>query len=174
MKRLIAAVLTTVAAMALVVLPASSASAHPNDHTVAVSGSMYIHDSDFQGWDDEDVSFHKLVVVSGDAPVATMRFQGCADEVRVVLDVTVVHEAGAGRVNVTTRTRLYEGASCATTDLDQSDTRHLVNVGISAHDKWTTRSDGNYVTVRMTVTHRGCRPVPWDVFPLCSPSPTVP
>ncbi|HLL67698.1 MAG TPA: hypothetical protein VK453_18580 [Micromonosporaceae bacterium] len=154
MKRLMAAVLATVGAVALVVLPAGSASAHPSYHSIGVWGHMNITDADWPDGDDHNyVEFSGGASVSEATPTASLRFEGCSDEVRVVLDVTIVHQPNQPWVTVNTRTRLYEGASCATTDKER-DVRRTYYVGSERlQDSWTVWSGGNMGSTMLNVSH---------------------
>lgn len=82
----------------------------------------------------------------------------------------------SGDLLINTHTRLYEGASCSTTDLDAQSRRSFIVAGIPGNtgsngDKWTVNSDGNKVTVTLVVRndlhcgraggrHAGRRPAP--------------
>lgn len=154
MKRLISAGLVALGAVSLAVVPAGPASAHLGTHTVSISGHMSITDADWPDGDDhKHVDILKSVTLSGAEPSQTVRFTGCADEVRVVLDVAFSHTATGG-LQAATHTRLYEGASCSTTDLDGQSRRTVaLPANASASDLWGVNSDGNKVGVLLQMRH---------------------
>lgn len=157
MKRLISVALATLGAVALAIVPAGPASAHQGAHTVMLVGNMSITDADWPDGDDhKNVDIQQVVTLSAAEQTQTVRFTGCADEVRVVLDVTISHTTLSGDLLINTHTRLYEGASCSTTDLDAQSRRSFIVAGIPGNtgsngDKWTVNSDGNKVTVTLVV-----------------------
>jgi hypothetical protein len=154
-KRLATLVLAMFAA-AVALVPAGTASAHAGFHSVSISGSMTIKDADWPDSDDYAYpSFSRDLTLSATTASASAQFQGCADEVRVVLDVTATHNAtpfGSYDVTISTRTRFYEGSSCSTTDLDADASRSFVVPGWTTRsDQWVVNSDGNSVTILLNV-----------------------
>ncbi|HYN95624.1 MAG TPA: hypothetical protein VES42_17390 [Pilimelia sp.] len=156
MKRMFPLVIAMIGAMVVALAPASPASAHPGFHVIVLEGSMSITDEDWP--DSDDYGFKRFSGVINLPPTATSgsaRFEGCADEVRVVLEVVATHSLSLfadGRVVVTTRTKLYEGASCATTDLELSVARSMtVPAYATKSDNWTVNASGNSSGLVLTV-----------------------
>jgi hypothetical protein len=155
-KRLVTLVLVMLGAVAVALVPAGAASAHAGFHVVSISGSMTIKDADWPDGDDYAYpNFSRDLTLSSTVSSASAQFTGCADEVRIVLDVTATHNPspfGSYDVTISTRTRLYEGSSCSTTDLDASGSRSFVVGGwTTKSDQWVVSSDGNSVSILMSV-----------------------
>jgi hypothetical protein len=156
MKRLVTLAAAIVGAVTIALVPASAASAHSNSHALTINVSMTIKDADWPDADDYAYpSWTRNITLSGTAQSVSTQFQGCADEVRIVLDVTISHNPSpfAGQeVSVNTRTRLYEGTSCSTTDLDASASRSFgVGPYSTISDQWVVSSDGNHVSTILTI-----------------------
>lgn len=157
MKRLVTLVLAIVGAVTVALIPASAASAHANSHVLTINVSMTIKDADWP--DSDDYAYPKWtrsLTLSGTAQSVSTQFQGCADEVRIVLDVVASHNPSpfAGQeVSISTRTRLYEGTSCGTTDLDASASRSWGTLlpYTTRSDQWVVSSDGNHVSTILTI-----------------------
>ncbi|MEH1126614.1 hypothetical protein [Micromonospora sp. CPCC 206061] len=152
MKRLVTLVLATLGAAAVALVPAGTASAHAGTHVVSLDVEMTIKDADWP--DSDDYAYPKWkrsVTISEATPSRTTQFVGCADEVRVVLDVTVSHNPSPFAnfdVAIKTRTRFYEGSSCNTTDLEVTTTRNFVVPGFSsATDSWVVKSGDDHASL---------------------------
>jgi hypothetical protein len=130
MKRVLTLALAAFVAVTAALIPAGAASAHAGPHVVYLDVSMTIKDADWPDGDDYAYpKWTRQLKINVDTPSASTQFEGCADEVRVLLDVLVSHNPSPfanGDVSVQTKTRLYEGASCSTTDLEKSTNRAFV------------------------------------------------
>jgi hypothetical protein len=156
MKRVVTLVLAAFLAMTATLIPAGAASAHAGPHVVYLEVSMTIKDADWP--DSDDYAYPRWtreLRINVDTPSATTRFEGCADEVRVVLDVQVSHNPSPfanGNVAVKTKTRLYEGSSCATTDLEASMSRTFVAPEyVGATDSWVISASDDSASIRLRV-----------------------
>jgi hypothetical protein len=154
MKRLVTLALATLGAAAVALVPASTASAHANNHVVSLEVGMTIKDADWPDSDDYAYpEWRRSVTITEATPSRTTRFEGCADEVRVILDVTVSHNPSPFAtfdVAIRTKTRFYEGASCSTTDLEVTTTRAFLVPGFSsASDSWVVKSGDDHASIRI-------------------------
>lgn len=152
MKRLVTLALATLGAAAVALVPAGTASAHAGTHVVSLEVKMTIKDADWPDSDDYAYpQWTRSVTITEATPSKTTQFQGCADEVRVVLDVTVSHNPSPFAnydVAIRTKTRFYEGASCDTTDLEVTTTRAFVVPGFSsASDSWVVSSGDDHASL---------------------------
>ncbi|MCW6009896.1 hypothetical protein K1W54_35940 [Micromonospora sp. CPCC 205371] len=122
MRRFLAVVAALAVGGLTLVGLASPASAHNPPHLISITGNMHILDDDNWPETDDvgDRSFNIQTSVGSTAPSATVSAQGCVDdEVRVVVSYRVDdNNTFPGWVFVTPSYRLFEGASCSTTDLD--------------------------------------------------------
>lgn len=156
MKRIVTLVLAAFIAMGAALIPAGAASAHAGPHTVYLDVSMTIKDDDAPFGDEYAYpEWERELKLTVDKPSASTRFEGCADEVRVVLDVTVSHDPDPWAnhdVAVKTRTRLYEGASCRTTDLEASTSRSFIAPEyVGAMDIWSVNSGDDGASISLKV-----------------------
>lgn len=96
---------------------------------VQISGSVYVEDDENWPYDDETGTFNFSTTGSVGVPSAGLPAGDwldphtptmCVDEVRVSLDVHASYTAAEELVTVSLPIELFEGASCATTDLDGS------------------------------------------------------
>jgi hypothetical protein len=157
MKRIVTLVVAAFVAMTAALVPAGAASAHAGPHVVYLQVSMTIKDADWP--DSDDYAYPKWtreLRLSVDTPSASTQFEGCADEVRVILDVTASHNPSPfanGDVAIKTKTRLYEGSSCGTTDLEKSTSRaFLAPEYVGATDSWViSDSGGDSASIRVRV-----------------------
>lgn len=152
MKRLVTLALAMLGAATVALVPAGTASAHANTHVVSLQVEMTIKDADWPDSDDYAYpKWNRSVTISEATPSRTTQFEGCADEVRVVLDVTVSHNPSPFAnfdVAIRTRTRFYEGSSCSTTDLEATTTRAFVVPGFSsATDSWVVTSGDDHASL---------------------------
>ncbi|TDC30207.1 hypothetical protein [Micromonospora sp. KC213] len=149
MKRIVTLVLAGVVAMTAALIPAGAASAHAGPHTVSLDLHMFIKDS--ESWPDPDHEYADLkwereLKLTVAQPSASTQFVGCAGrEVRVVVDVFVSHDPDPWAnhdVEVMTKTRLYEGESCQTDDLEKTTYRSFVaREYVGGYDHWVIKSD---------------------------------
>jgi hypothetical protein len=147
MKRVVTLILAASLAVIATLIPAGAASAHAGPHVVYLEVSMTIKDADWPDSDDYAYpSWSRQLRLSEATPSATTRFEGCADEVRVILDVQASHNPSPfanGDVTIKTKTRLYEGSSCGTTDLERSMSRSFVAPEyVGGYDSWTINDSG--------------------------------
>ncbi|HCU51713.1 MAG TPA: hypothetical protein DGG94_18255, partial [Micromonosporaceae bacterium] len=92
-KRLVATAVAVVGAVAVALVPVTPASAHAGSHAISITGNMTIKDADWPDADDyAHVNFSRNLSINAATPSASARFTGCADEVRIVIDVTVSHK----------------------------------------------------------------------------------
>jgi hypothetical protein len=144
-------------AVGAALIPAGAASAHAGPHTVYLDVSMTIKDADWPDRDDYAYpTWTRQLKLNVDTPKASTQFEGCADEVRVLLDVLVSHNPSPfanGNITVKTKTRLYEGTSCGTTDLESSTDRSFVAPEyVGATDSWViSDSGGDSASIRLRV-----------------------
>jgi len=156
MKRLVTLALVMLAAVSTALIPAGSASAHDGTHAIVIDGKMTIKDEDWPDSDDYAYpTFARTLVLTVGTASASARFTGCADEVRVVLDVTASHNPSPfadQTVSIQTMTRLYEGESCATTDLERVVVRTFTVAPYTTRsDQWSVDDDGDGVDILMHV-----------------------
>jgi hypothetical protein len=114
-----------------VVGPATAAHAAFPPHTITPQFDLVIHDEDDFPLTDQVQRFllpaEKAVVTSAQKRVWT--FTKCLDEVKVTTTFTVNLDA-AGVVRTKTDVSLFEGATCATTDLDGSGVKNGHSNGV--------------------------------------------
>lgn len=105
----------------LIVGGASAALAHAKTHSTSISGNMHIVDHD---WPDANDTGNRAIGPVGQSSPAAYSTGGCVDEVRGTITITFADSSSfPGWLLATLKTRLYEGASCSTNDLDGSDLR---------------------------------------------------
>jgi hypothetical protein len=129
MRRILTAAGLTLASVALVASAGSPVSAAPaaDFNHVTIGGSVRIVDDEVFGSPDDietyEITEKAVRLVSG-SPARTTSWRQChGGEVRVELDVTTTPTANrAGSVDVVATSRLFEGRSCDTDDLQDTST----------------------------------------------------
>ena len=136
------AVLSAVAAGAVLAPMGAPAHAHDGDHRVNVSTRIVIHDDDLwpnpddNGSDIDSASF----TVGPDNFSETFSTSTCVGgEVKGDLKVVVEHQSPSGSVRARVRGRLYEAESCPNTDLDGDSGERVLWVALGSTRTLTFR-----------------------------------
>jgi hypothetical protein len=122
MRKLLASMLGLAVGSLMLGGVADAATPHDPPHLVSITGNIFMYDEDT--WPESDDVGNSMVYVQtsvgSNVPSGTASAEGCVDdEVRVVVSYRVDDSLEwPGWVLVTPTYRLYEGASCGTTDLD--------------------------------------------------------
>jgi len=150
---------------AIVVPGTASAATTARQIDPQVGAYLYIHDSDVFSDENQlfDMSYIASLVVSPSHLVSTLSSQECTGgEVRVVYDLRAEYSTTSpGWAWVTLSAKLYEGASCRTTDLDgTASTSFWIGPDATEGRTLTVHNDdegGDYAKLHVTFTNTDWR-----------------